>query len=124
MGEKFTMTKVKSHKKPERGGLLTAAIVFVIIHGLLILGVALAENNADAPNWFYPTLGILAIVDIVAGIMLWRWKILGLYLYLATTIAIIIVALIATGSLGVAFSRIVPFAIVGYIVMPKRKYFT
>ena len=121
------MSKVKQHKKPERGGLLTAAIVFVVIHGLLVLAVALGDNelrSVDTPDWYLPALLIVALLDIVAGYGLWTWKMWGLYLYLAATIVVIILGLAATGSLGVVFSRFIPFAIVGYIVMPKRKYFT
>lgn len=121
------MSKVKQHRKPERGGLLTAAIVFVALHGLLVLAVALGDNelrSVDSPSWYLPAMLVVALLDIAAAYGLWTWKLWGLYVYLAATIVVIALGLAATGSLGVAFSRFVPFAIVGYIVMPKRKHFT
>ena len=51
------MSKAKQHRKPERGGLLVAAIVFVALHGLLVLGVALGDNelrSVDYPDWYCP----------------------------------------------------------------------
>ncbi len=113
----------------ERGGWLTAAIVFVILHGLLMLGIIygnnlLQETDVPLPPWFIPSVIAVAIADIVAGIALWRWKGWGFYLYLVATIVIIALGIMATGyAMLWSFSRFIPFVIVGYIMRSKWKYF-
>lgn len=121
----------KKHKqghthKPERGCALTGAIILVGISGLISLIVAFGENGfktTGLPTWFIAAAVGTAIADIVAAIGLWGWKKWAYYLYLAATLVAIGLGLITTGSAMFAFSRIIPFAIVGYIVMPKWKYF-
>lgn len=113
----------------ERGGWLTAAIVFVILHGLLMLGIIygndlLQGTDVPLPAWFVPSVIGVAVADIVAGIALWRWKGWGFYLYLVSTIVIIALGVLATGyAMLWSFSRLLPFVIVGYIMRPKWKYF-
>jgi len=119
------------HKPPqkERGGWLTAAIVFVIIHGLLMLGIIygndlLQKTDVPLPSWFIPSVIAAAVGDVVAGIALWKWKGWGFYLYLVTTIVVIVLGIMATGyAMLWSFSRLLPFVIVGYIMRPKWKYF-
>ncbi|MFL7837973.1 MAG: hypothetical protein ACK2T4_02125 [Candidatus Promineifilaceae bacterium] len=117
----------KAHaQKPERGWLLTIAIILVGISGVLGLIVSLGENGFrtdNLPTWFIAVAAASAIADIVAAFGLWAWKQWGYYLYLGATLASIALGLIATGSLMYAFSHIIPFAIVGYIILPKWKYF-
>ena len=116
-------------KQKERGGWLTAAIVFVILHGLLMLGIIygnnlLQETAVPLPSWFVPSVIAAAIADVIAGIALWKWKGWGFYLYLVSTIVIITLGIMATGyAMLWSFSRLLPFVIVGYIMRPKWKYF-
>ncbi len=119
------MSKSRNHK-PERGCLLTGAIILVGISGVVALITALGENGfktTGMPGWFIAAAAVAAIADIIAAVGLWSWKKWAYYLYLAATIVSIILGLLATGSALFAFSRIIPFAIVGYIVLPKWKYF-
>lgn len=115
-----------AHK--ERGFWLTAAIVVVIIHGLLMLGIIygeqyLQQTDGPPPLLVWSTIGV-AVADIVAGIALWRWKKWGLTLYLIATLAIIGLGTIITGSLMLwAFSRLIPFVIIGYIIRSRWQYF-
>jgi hypothetical protein len=117
----------KSHtQKPERGWLLTIAIILVGISGLLGLIVSLGENGfrtENLPTWFIAAAAAAAIADIIAAFGLWTWKQWGYYLYLGATLLSIALGLMATGSILFAFSHIIPFAIVGYIILPKWKYF-
>jgi hypothetical protein len=116
-------------KQKVRGGWLTAAIVVVILHGLMMLGIIygndyLQETPAKLPSWFIPSVVGVAIADIVAGIALWRWKGWGFYLYLVATIVIIALGILATGyAMLWSFSRLIPIVIVGYIMRPKWQYF-
>ncbi len=121
----------KSHHvaaKKERGGWLTAAIIFVILHGFLVLagiyGDSLFAVEELPPAWIIYSLVGLAIADIVAGVALWKWKSWGFYLYLFTSIAVIGLGILATGyAMLWTFSRILPFVILGYIMRPKWKFF-
>lgn len=113
-------SKQTQHNKPkERGLALTLAIIYVIIHGFVLFALVIGEKGV--PNLADHTL-LIAIVaasgiaGIIAGIMLWRWKQLGLTIYLLATLGAIIGGLLTTGSMLFVFSAILPFAIVGYIV--------
>ncbi len=121
------MSKSKHESyKPERGCLLTGAIILVGISGLLSLVAALGENGfktTDLSPWFIALAVGAAIADIIAAIGLWGWKKWAYYLYLGATIVSVVLGLLLTGSALFAFSRILPFAIVGYIILPKWKYF-
>ena len=117
----------KSHDyKPERGCLLTGAIILVGISGLISLATIFGENGfttTNIPTWFIAAAVAAAIADIIAAIGLWGWKQWAYYLYLGATIVSVVLGLLVTGSAMFAFSRIIPFAIVGYIILPKWKYF-
>ncbi len=125
MSKSNASSKSNEHK-PERGCWLTGAIILVGINGLLALGVALGENGfraSELPTWFIVAAAATAIADIIAAFGLWSWKKWAYYLYLGATLAAVVLGLIATGSALFAFSRILPFAIVGYIIMPQWKHF-
>ncbi len=114
------------HAKPERGGLLTGAIIFVILHGFMLLGLVVGEQSltaANVPGWWIPTVAGMALADIIAGVGLWNWKQWGYYLYLGATLVGVGLGVLATGSMLFVFSAAVPVAIVGYIVMQKWRYF-
>ncbi len=114
-----TQAKHQSTKPKERGWVLTLAIIYVILHSLVLLGVVIAEEGLPNSSEHILIIGstiAAGIVGVVAGIMLWRWKQLGLTLYLIATLGEIIAGLLITGSMLFIFSAIIPFAIVGYIV--------
>lgn len=133
---KATSSKAHARKAPspattakqnrERGGLLTAAIVYVIIHGFLLLGLVYGEQslrNMNVPNWWIPTVIGMSVAGVVAGIALWNWKKWGYYLYLVASLVGMGLGLLATGSLLFVFSAAIPVAIVGYILMQKWSLF-
>lgn len=110
----------------ERGRWLTAAICFVIGYGLAMIVILLSLDSARnvlAPGWLLPLVIGIGVAEIIAGIALWRWKMWGLYLYLAATIVALFLAVLVAGSLFVVYARIVPFAVVGYIIRPKWEHF-
>lgn len=114
--------------KRERGWLLIAAIVFVILHSFLVLaavyGTERTGGQSNVPAWFYYAIIATAIADIVAGVALWQWKKWGLTLYFIGTIVVIVLGILATGAAMMwSFSRLIPFVIVGYIVRSKWEFF-
>lgn len=118
--------KASARQHRDRGGLLTAAIVYVIIHGFLLLGLVFGEqslSDLNVPNWWIPTVLGMAVAGIVAGFGLWNWKRWGYYLFLISSLVGAALGLLATGSMLFMFSAAVPVAIVGYIVMQKWKFF-
>ena len=120
------MSSKQQGQKKERGWLLTIAIILVILGGIVSFGVAWSESGMRGtalPNWYVFAAVTAAIADVIAGIGLWRWKKWGYYLYLGSTIVSIVLGLLVTGSAIFAFSRIIPFAIVGYVMIPKWDYF-
>ena len=73
----------------ERGRWLTAAICFVIGYGLALIVLVIMFDSTWgvlAPGWLLPLVIGVGLAEIVAGIAFWRWKMWGLYLYLAATI--------------------------------------
>ncbi|MDX1414841.1 MAG: hypothetical protein R3293_11670 [Candidatus Promineifilaceae bacterium] len=112
----------------ERNFWLAAAIFVVIIHGLLMLGIIYGDQllrQVDGPpTWFVLSVLGAAVADIVAGIALWRWKKWGLTLYFISTVVVIGLGILATGyAMMWAFSRLIPFVIVGYIIRSRWQYF-
>lgn len=120
------MSSKKVVHTKERGWLLTVAIILVIIGGFVSFAIAWSESGIRGtalPTWFVVAAVTSAVADVIAGIGLWRWKKWGYYLFLASTIVSIVLGLLVTGSALFAFSRIIPFAILGYIMMPKWDHF-
>jgi hypothetical protein len=118
----------KREVKRERSIWLTLAIAFVILHSFLVLGIIYGNNlltGADVPpTWFVLSLIGAAILDIIAGVALWKWKKWGLTLYLVGTAIVIVLGILATGAAMMwSFSRLLPFVIVGYIVRSKWEMF-
>lgn len=120
------MSSKAQQQHKERGWLLTLAIILVIISGFISLAVAWSESGLRGtalPTWYIVAALVSAVADIIAGIGLWRWKRWAYYLFLASTIVSIVLGLLVTGSALFAFSRIIPFAILGYIMVPKWDLF-
>ncbi|MCU0509467.1 MAG: hypothetical protein MUC34_13950 [Anaerolineae bacterium] len=110
--------------KPVRGGLLTAAIVIMAIHGVLNTVALLLIRKSEyynPPPWLWAAAFGVGIATIVAAIALWYWKRWGLYLYLAAAVASGIVGVITFPSFGIAFYNLIPVAILGWILNSQKK---
>ena len=114
------------HDTPERGVLLTIAIILVVLHGAfftaLSYSVIKGEDLIPAPV----LLGLLllcSVATVVAGIAMWFWKRWGIYLYVAAGAATALLFLMRTASIWMFFGALIPMVIVGYILQPKLKYF-
>jgi len=122
------MTKKRSERKQakERGGLLSAWLILLMIHGVLAaysIYYIRADQNPSAIPWVLPTVFALGIADVVAGIAVWNWKRWGLHLYAIGTVVGIAVGLVLTRSQLWVFHDLIPLVILGYLVKGKWDYF-
>ena len=121
-----TATTATSHSHRERGGLLTAAILFIVVHGIFITLVAyidLTDNDLDVRSLYLPILFLTSALDVVGGVAMWFWKKWGFYLYIGASLVAATSALMNTGSILVLFAAILPPIIVAYVVLPKQHLF-
>jgi hypothetical protein len=95
--------KSASHQPaPQRGALLTIAIILVILHGAAFTALS---------------------YSVIKGVM-WFWKRWGVYLYVIAGLTTAVLFLMRTGSIWMFFGALLPMVIVGYILQPRLKYFT
>ncbi len=118
-GARHTAPAKQTPKQKERGWVLALAIIYVMIHGVLLLGLVIGENslrNLPIPTWLVLSVAAVAIADIVAGVMLWRWKQLGLTIYFISTLGAVVAGAFLRGGYAFIFAAFLPFLVVGYIV--------
>ena len=125
------MPKTQKHSKPDRGGLLTFAIILIIISNLILAAAVHSLKGtlaADAPAFLIWLTWISALGSVLGGVLMWFWKKLGLYLYIITTIAIVLLTFIIfvqAGAVtwGMIMGGLLPMIIVLYIVKPHWRHF-
>lgn len=128
MAKAATPTKSAQAKPAQkrRNTLLTIALVLVILHGIVLALVFWSiepEASRTLTNISLAVAALAALADVVAGVAMWFWKKWGIYLYAASAIATAIAGLVASGSLLMVFSALLPAIIVLYIVMAQREKF-
>ena len=114
------------HAKRERGIWLTIAIILVIVHHVILAGLAyydLTTNGIEAKSLYMPVLLLTSAASIIGGIAMWFWKRWGFLLYVASALVAATAALMNTGYLMVLAAGILPPVIVAYIYLPRQKYF-
>ncbi len=135
------MSKSKSRKhgpspsspgtSPKRGGLLTFAILLIIVSNV-ILAIAIhslkGTLSPDAPIVLIGLTWLSAVVSVVGGVLMWFWKKWGLYLYIVATIAITVLAFVIFATAGAAMwgmimGGLLPMILVLYIVKPYTNQF-
>ena len=127
------MTKSKSHQqqKPKRGGLLTFAIVMVIVVNLILAAGIHSLKGTLAPD---AHIGLIiltwafALASVVAGVAMWFWKKWGITLYIISSIAIVVLtflifSLADVTTWGMIMGGLLPVIIVLYIIKPHLKHF-
>lgn len=110
---------MSNNSNKQRRTALTIAIIFVILHGLLMTIAAISTKNYNGEvslPFTYALFVLSSLASAVAGLGLWRWKIWGFNLYLGASVLTAALATMLTGSIMAAFWALIPFAIVGYIV--------
>ena len=119
------MTK-KTQTVKERGGLLSAWLILIMLHGLFfsyLLFYLRQQQGEDSPAWVLGILLLLALGKVVSAIAIWFWKRWGLVLYTVVVIAGMAIGLMLTGTQLIVFHDIIPFVITGFLVKDKRAYF-
>ncbi len=122
------MSKQKKHHhhKPERGGLLTFAIILVIIANLILAAAIHSLKGTLAPDahiaLIVATWGF-AVASVVAGVAMWFWQKWGIYLYVISTIAIVILTFLiftleGAATWGMMMGGVLPMFVVLYILKP------
>jgi len=126
------MSKSKqTHHHKTRGGLLTFAIILIILANLLLAAAIHSLKGTlapDAPAFLIWLTWISALASVLGGVLMWFWKKLGLYIYIVATIAIVIFTFIIYAAAGVPvwgmiMGGLLPLIIVLYIVKPHWHQF-
>jgi hypothetical protein len=116
----------QTKRAKQRNTLLTIALVLVILHAILVVGIfwfGAPEAQRTIGSIALWLTGLSAIADIVAAVAMWFWKQWGIYLYGIATLAGAVGALLATGSMLFLFGALLPAIIVLYIVAIQRDKF-
>lgn len=103
---------------------MTAMLVIIAVHGILtsvLLIMLRKQPSGPAQPWLWAAAASVTIADIVAAIVLWKWKRWGLYLYTVATFVGIAAGMIVFPSILTAFHGILPLGILGLILSGQRK---
>ena len=122
----------KTNSQQSRSGLLTFAIILVILVNLILaIGIqSLKGSLAPDANFGLIILAwAFAWASVVAGIAMWYWKKWGIALYVVSTIAIailtfLIFSLAGVISWGIIMGGVLPMIIVLYILKPYMQRFS
>lgn len=100
---------------------MTAAIIYVIIHGFLWTAASWATARELSGNrpWYLGLLVLASIASVVAGVALWYWKRWGFYVYAVSAVAVAVLTLLFTGSTWIMLGGLLPVALVAYALYPK-----
>lgn len=123
---KTSKTNTQTKPAKQRNTLLTIALILVILHSILVLGLfwfGAPETQRTVGSIALWLTVLSALGDVVAAVAMWFWKKWGIYLYGVATIAGGVGAMLATGSILFLFGAILPAIVVLYIVAMQRNKF-
>ena len=75
-----------SEKK--RHGCLTAWLILMMIMNPLVILLYLAgiSTYSYLPGWYIPVMVVMAIINVIGAVLLFKWKKIGFWLFCATTV--------------------------------------
>jgi uncharacterized membrane protein YeiB len=114
--------KVQHH----HGFWLSAFLVVLVVHAFFnvwLVRDALRQEYEQAVVWVLPALFLLALLDIIAALGIWKWKKWGLLLYGVSTLGTIIAGLALTGMMTLVFFYLIPVAILATILGTRWSFF-
>jgi hypothetical protein len=117
-------TKSITPSRKVRGGWLTAALIFIAVHAVFTAVLLLLYKKQAAPiptPWLWTAAVLIALTEIGGAVGMWFWKRWGLYLFIAATLAGIVVGFLMFPSQLAAFHGIIPVLILGYILQRQNK---
>ncbi len=119
--------------RKQRTTLMTIAIALVFLHGLVATGIVAAYLYSIGgfgevtKQVAFGLHAAAAVASVVAAVLLWYWKRIGIYVYAAAVIVSAALMIVLFGALGMgmvgAFAELIPAFIVLYIIYPKIKLF-
>ncbi len=122
---KSKRTKKKPIKKT-RGTVLTVLLVIMALHGIVagvFYYVARMDDSIVTRPWLVMLMSIHFFANVIAAVGIWKWKMWGWQLYVASTVLALVVGLLAIG-IWSAFYMVLPLAIGGWALRTKWSYFT
>jgi len=102
----------------KRHGCLTAFLIFTLVANaagalmFLLGGQMLKEGSPEVSAWTFPVLGVLAALNLVFAIALFKWKKWGFWGFVVTTLAALAVQI--PGGYGIGQSLT---GLIGVIVL-------
>lgn len=120
-------SKYHARRKPvERGTILTVLLVIMVIHGIfatiLYYNLRVDETYITRP-WLLTLMVVHSLANVIAALGIWKWKMWGWQLYIASTVLSLVVGLLTVGMWSV-FYMVLPLAIVGWALRTKWKNFS
>ena len=112
--------------RKERGALITAVLVIVMLHGILMSAAywsMIDPGQRTLGNWMLLTMVAASVADIVAAAALWFWKRWGMILYGVAAVVQAVITVLATQTTILIFGALLPAIIVLYILATKRDQF-
>lgn len=107
----------------KRGTLLTIALAIMTIDAIIsaVLPFVYNKNTADvnAP-WFLAAAVVAGLLGLAGVVLMWFWKRLGIYLYVASVAGAIALGLILYPSMIVAFHAVIPLLVLGWALSAEK----
>lgn len=116
----------RKSKLKQRGTFLTILLVIMALHGI-VAGIfyyyARLDDSVVSRPWLLMLMSIHFFANVVAAIGIWKWKMWGWQLYIASSVLALVVGLLAIGIWSV-FYMVLPLAIVGWALRTKWDFFS
>ena len=106
---------------PQRGGCLTALLIFMFILNPLVglyylfWGSTITQTIPTFPVWAIPLFVVLSFANLVFAIAIWQWKKWGMYGFVGSALIAFVVNLMSVGILP-AFFGLIGVALLAFLL--------
>ena len=107
----------------KRGTFLTIALAIMTIDAIVSAVLPFVYNkNTDDVNapWFLAAAVVAGLLGLAGVVLMWFWKRLGIYLYIASVAGAIALGLILYPSMIVAFHAVIPLLVLGWALSAEK----
>jgi hypothetical protein len=107
-----------SDQNKKRHVCLTAWLILMIIANALmsltyLMGSqSIRQQFPQAPPWVFTVLGVMALINLVCALALWKWKKWGFYGFVASSLVAFVINLMV----GVTIYRAL-FGVIGFVIL-------